>query len=289
MRLTRPGIAYIVITLLIGFAAVNTGNNLLYLIVSALLGFMTVSGVAGWLNIRGLALQVRLPDEIYADQETFAYLVIVNRKRFVPSFLLRVSVEGGGWADFNLVERQADEAGSAAIRFPRRGIVTLGRAVVSSPFPINFFVRSTVLPLDARGVVFPSPLPCAGFSVLPEQAGRGGRESLSPGYEGEVDRISDYTGTEPFRLIHWRLSARHGSLKVKGMTAVADEPIILDPDRLPGSDREERIRCGVWLVNRAIRANRPVGLFVDGRTIAPDTSRAHRLRLLTELALHGIR
>lgn len=94
MRLTRPGIAYIAITLLIGFAAVNTGNNLLYLIVSALLGFMTVSGVAGWINIRGLELQVRLPDEIYAGQETFAYLVIANRKRFVPSFLLRVTVEG---------------------------------------------------------------------------------------------------------------------------------------------------------------------------------------------------
>jgi uncharacterized protein (DUF58 family) len=250
---------------------------------------MTVSGVAGWLNIRGLSLKVRLPDEIYAGQETFASLTIANRKRFFPSFLLRVELEGGGRTDFSVVERLSDDAGTAAVTFPQRGIVALEQALVSSPFPINFFVRSMMLPLEVRGVVFPSPLPCAGLPIAPEQARGGLHESLSRGYEGEVDRISDYTGTEPFRMIHWRLSARHDSLKVKGMTAAAEEPIVLDPDRLPVGDREERLRCGVWLVNRAIRANRPVGLVVAGRIIAPDTSRTHRLRLLTELALHGIR
>ena len=39
------------LTLLLGFAAVNTGNNLLYLLVSALLGFMAVSGILGRLNL----------------------------------------------------------------------------------------------------------------------------------------------------------------------------------------------------------------------------------------------
>ena len=32
----------------------------------------------------------------------------------------------------------------------------------------------------------------------------------SKGFEGDVTKISDYTGTEPLKLVHWRLSAKHG-------------------------------------------------------------------------------
>jgi len=48
-------------TLLLGFAAVNTGNNLLYLLVSALLGFMAVSGVLGKWNLSRLRRGLILP------------------------------------------------------------------------------------------------------------------------------------------------------------------------------------------------------------------------------------
>ena len=43
---TRIGVAYVVTVLLIGIAALNTGNNLLYIIVAAMLAAILVSGVA---------------------------------------------------------------------------------------------------------------------------------------------------------------------------------------------------------------------------------------------------
>jgi hypothetical protein len=46
LRLSKAGASYIALTLLTGFAAVNTGNNLLFLVVSALLAFMAVSGIS---------------------------------------------------------------------------------------------------------------------------------------------------------------------------------------------------------------------------------------------------
>ncbi len=52
-------------TLLLGFAAVNTGNNLLYLLVSALLGFMAVSGILGRWNLARLSLRCLPPDELF--------------------------------------------------------------------------------------------------------------------------------------------------------------------------------------------------------------------------------
>lgn len=249
---------------------------------------MTVSGILGWLNIRGLSLALRLPDEIYDGQETIASLRLENRKRLFPSFLLLVELEGTR-SIFHLVGRNGAETGTVAVTFRGRGLKQLVRAVVRSPFPINFFVRSTALPLDARCIVFPHPKPCAPPDAPADGRSRGVRESRGRGYDGEVEKIVEYTGAEPFKLVHWRLSARHENLKVKEMTALAEEPLVLDISKLPGRSIEEGLACGAWLVNRSIRANRPVGLITGGRIIPPDTSRTHRLKLLAELALHGSR
>lgn len=249
---------------------------------------MTVSGILGWLNIRYLSLALRLPDEIYDGQETYVSLQVENRKRFIPSFLLRVELEGG-CGGFHLVDRTGIETTSLAVTFRGRGRKELSQAVVSSPFPINFFIRSTRLPLDARCVVFPRPEPCGPAAGPSDGRRRGVTESRGRGYEGEMETIAEYTGVEPLKLVHWRLSARHENLKVKQLTAMADVPLMLDLSKLPGRSTEERLSCGAWIVNSSLRANRPVGLISGAKVIGPDTSRSHRLRLLTELALHGSR
>lgn len=256
--------------------------------VSALLGFMTVSGILGWLNIRYLGIDARLPDEIYDGQETYITLRIENRKRFIPSFLLRVAVEGAR-ADFHLVDRRAAEIGTLAMTFTGRGRKEMGRVVVSSPFPINFFIRSTTLPLDVHCIVFPRPRPCGPTTGTSGGRRRGGSENRGRGYEGEMETIAEYTGVEPLKLVHWRLSARHENLKVKQLTSLAEVPLMLDIARFPGQSLDERLSCGAWVVNRSIKANRPVGLIAGAKVIGPGTSRSHRLKLLTELALHGSR
>jgi len=102
-----------------------------------------------------------------------------------------------------------------------------------------------------------------------------------------VLRIRDYTGTEPLKLVHWRISARHEQLKVKELAAGASQPVILDIDQLPGANLEGALCCGAYLVNMFVRRNRPVGLKAGHLLISPDLSRAHRIRLLTELAVYG--
>jgi len=61
---TGVGIIYVVSVLLIGVAALNTGNNLLYVIVAAMLAAILVSGVASAIVLRELELDVRLPADI---------------------------------------------------------------------------------------------------------------------------------------------------------------------------------------------------------------------------------
>lgn len=249
---------------------------------------MTVSGIMGWINIRGLALTVRLSDEIYDGQETYAAVSLENRKRLLPSFLLRAQIDEGAVL-FPLVGRRTTETGTLPLTFRGRGRRAIERAVVSSPFPINFFVRRTALRIDGHGIVFPRPRPCDGVFGRDGRPSRGFRSAGGRGFEGDVEKIADYTGTEPLKLIHWRLSARHENLKVKELASASTDPLMLDLAQLPAQNPEEGLSCLAWLVNRSIRAGRPVGLIAEGRAIAPDTSRSHRLRLLAEIALHGSR
>jgi uncharacterized protein (DUF58 family) len=87
---TGVGIIYVVTVLLIGVAALNTGNNLLYVIVAAMLAAILVSGVASAIVLRDLELDVRLPEQVFAGRTTLAKIVIRNRRRGLPSFSISV-------------------------------------------------------------------------------------------------------------------------------------------------------------------------------------------------------
>ena len=87
---TRAGIVYILIALVIGIAAINTGNNLLYVIVAVLLSAILISGVASALVLRNLELDVHLPEHVFAGRPMLARLLLRNTSGWLPSFSVRV-------------------------------------------------------------------------------------------------------------------------------------------------------------------------------------------------------
>ncbi|HEY6766331.1 MAG TPA: DUF58 domain-containing protein [Candidatus Sulfotelmatobacter sp.] len=89
-EVTREGVVYVLVTLVIGIAALNTGNNLLYIVVSSMLSAILVSGFASAAVLRGLELDVRLPDHLFAGDVGHGRLQLRNPRRFLPSFSIRV-------------------------------------------------------------------------------------------------------------------------------------------------------------------------------------------------------
>ncbi len=83
---TRVGIIYVVTIVLIGIAALNTGNNLLYVIVAAMLAAILVSGIASAVVLRGLELDVHLPDQVFAGRPALAEIVVRNGRQWLPTF-----------------------------------------------------------------------------------------------------------------------------------------------------------------------------------------------------------
>jgi uncharacterized protein (DUF58 family) len=89
-EVTKAGVVYVLVTLVIGIAALNTGNNLLYIVVAAMLAAILVSGVVSALVLRGLELDVRLPEHVFAGRPVVGRIALRNAGRALPSFSIRV-------------------------------------------------------------------------------------------------------------------------------------------------------------------------------------------------------
>ncbi|MCW9049740.1 MAG: DUF58 domain-containing protein [Deltaproteobacteria bacterium] len=276
-------------TLLLGFGAVNTGNNLLYLMVSALLGFMSVSGLLGHWNLKKLQLKLEPPDEIYDGLETLVRVHVINQRHWLPAFLLDLSFndtyqQRGHLA---LLKQQEHKGVAVPVTFIGRGDHRQHRLTVSSTFPINFFIRHRHLDLHQTITVFPCPISCHNRGESDLQPPQGAQDNPLRGYEGDISRIGDYIGGEPLKMIHWKLSARHDSLKIKELSNQQQPPVEINPLALPGHNLELQLSCASYLINDLMRRHQPVGLKLAPQWIAPDLGAAHKIRLLKELARYG--
>ncbi len=282
--MTRAGALFIVLTLLFGFAAVNTGNNLLYLLVSAFLGFMAVSGLLGHLNLQRVVLNARPGQEVYAGLPATLDVFVINRHRWLARFMLRVRVAGES-ALVPVLPAAGQRVVSLPILLPLRGYQKIPEIRLESCFPVNFFIRSQRVPQEDDFLVFPRPV----HASLPgrESAGSPRTDQITgrSGSDGDILGIDDYRSGDPLRAVHWKLSARQDSLKVKKQARLTDASVILDPDDFSGS-LEERLGCCAYLINHYCRLQRAVGLTLLGRTLAPAVGARHKHRLLSELALY---
>ena len=87
---TREGAVYIVLIIVLGIAALNTNNNLLFIIVSAMLGAIGISGVCSWMMMRRMVLEISLPQHVFAKRSVMGRVILRNARRWTPSFSMRV-------------------------------------------------------------------------------------------------------------------------------------------------------------------------------------------------------
>ena len=179
IRFRTAGVVYVALAILLGVVSVNSGNNLLCLVTSLLLGYMLASGVAGWRNVMGAEAWVELPDEIYAGQAFRLVLEVRNRRRFASLHMIEVSVHPvGEWdglqepvrAFFGIVPRGEVASRTVWMTLPRRGRAALALEVASA-YPFDFFVRWGHTPPESGALVFPAPLSERSSSVWADEGG----------------------------------------------------------------------------------------------------------------------
>jgi len=153
---TREGVVYLGLIGVIAIAALNTGNNLLFIILASLLAGILVSGILSYLVITGLELDFVLPDHIFAEQAMISRVTLSNLKWFSPSFSVTVGAQEdkkGRKAPIQAVAprrildrqvyvpyvpRRAQVTQHVEMTFPRRGRYTQEGFRVSTKFPFGF-------------------------------------------------------------------------------------------------------------------------------------------------------
>lgn len=288
IRISKAGWLYIAVTLLLGFGAVNTGNNLIYLIVSVFLSYMALSGFLGRHNLSAVEVRFSLPDEVYAGTEFPLAVTLRNRRRFFPVFLMKVIIEGRELV-FPFVDAGRDETLHISWEFSQRGTYRFEHIRICSVFPFSFFTRCRGLSADYAGIVFARPKRCALFQEASfAQKRMQGEQSLdAAGFDAEAISVRDYVPGDPLKYVHWKATARTGSLKTKELASLVHEPVVVEFERVQIEDLEERISCITGFILHMYRKGTPVGLSCGDRLFKPALSTMHKRAMLRELALYG--
>ncbi|PYM07895.1 MAG: hypothetical protein DMD82_04405 [Candidatus Rokuibacteriota bacterium] len=289
---TREGWWLLFAAVGLGFAAMNTGNNLLYLLVSMLLGLIVVSGILSERSMRGLRISMTMPGEIYAGRPALFGAAVVNRKPWAASYSITLEILGREARPRLLyVPRLA----SGAEHFftwedvlPRRGRQQLAGVRITTRFPFGLFLKAGRAVVGPDVVVYPS----VGAISLERVALLGIGETVSRrGRASDLFNLREYRWGDDPRLIHWRSTAKAATLMVRelGAEATVHTRIILDPTG-PGeaSCLEAGLSEAASLAVHLLRSGASVELVGPGVDVALGSGRPHERRILTALALYEL-
>lgn len=92
VQVPNAGLIFSAVILMVTILSLSSGNNLLYLVLAALLATMIVSVIAARLNLKKLSPSVRYPDHIFAGESVPFEVTLQNNKRFLPTFSLSVDL-----------------------------------------------------------------------------------------------------------------------------------------------------------------------------------------------------
>jgi uncharacterized protein (DUF58 family) len=270
LKFTRLGRWYCGLTLGIGLAAINTGNNLLFLVLGLLLGSIVVSGIISENALLRVSLSRRLPQAATAGEPTLVGLV-ARRSGRLPGFSLELreaggEVEGKGY----LLVLPAGATQEVTYRFTpqRRGLHKFAQLEVSTRSPFGLFEKSRPIDAPDELLVYPRAVP-----PPPVQVRSPGREGDQPrqrvGHGQEVHGLRDHRAGEDVRSIHWKSSARAARL-----VAVEREEerrarvcVELDHRGLSGEPLERAVEQAAALFVRSLDQGAEAALALSGYTL----------------------
>jgi len=279
---------FLLVTFGIGVAAVNTGNNLLYLALSLNLSLILLSGVLSEGTLRKVSLKVRLASEAFAGREAFlAVTGSTGAKRF-PGISLVATLRAG---EDSVIVRFPDIApGTSATRVvpfrtSRRGSFDSIHASVSTRFPFSLFEKSLELSVPAGVLVYPRPSPPAARGEgLPDAAPSG--RPFQAGRVGAFPRgAREHLPADPVRDIHWKATARTGRWMVKEREGEATPVVDLRVEETgPAEAFEARLSEACGAVLELERRAVPFRLRIGGRLCTEAHDPGRRSKALSALA-----
>ncbi len=218
LSFTREGRIIVILSVGVGFAAINTGNNLLYLLLGWLLSFIIASGILSEMTLRKLSVERRPPPRVFAGEPFLMEVVINNGKPNRASFSIEVEdLVGTTPLDkrcyFLKIPAGKSQRTSYRHTFARRGQYTLSGYRIATKFPFALFRKSRDVDAPLEVLVYPTRV--AVPRPPPKSHARGDATANRLGRRGEFFGLREHRAGDDRRDVHWRSSARSGRLMVR--------------------------------------------------------------------------
>jgi len=292
---TRDGWWCLFVIIGLGVAAINTGNNLLYLLVSLLLSLIVVSGVLSEQSMRGLRLEADAPEEIYAGAPALFGAVLSNRKRWLTSYSVTLELLTRG-SPTRFIYLPRLEGGRDRLLtwdeiLPARGRQRLAGVRLTTRFPFGLFLKAGRVMLDREVLVFPAVRPISPEEIL-RLVGAGTSAVRRRGRGHDLYNLRAYRAGDDPRLIHWRSSAKVESLLVREMEAETTEDtrvVLSGRGERDAARLEAALSEAASIAAHLARAGAGVELVGAGLFVPLGRGLGQARRILTELALYDPR
>lgn len=253
-QITWSGAVFSLLIVLVGLGAFASGNNLLFLLLAAMLSTMLISGFVSRLGLAGLELRLLLPEHVFAKRKLPARVQLYNSKRWMPSFSIQLAStdteESPGTIYFPMVPGGGMLDALTTVFFRKRGLYKESQYQFTTRFPFGFTERKVQVKLPREVLVYPSIDPAAGYEEL-MRALEGEMETHFRGRGHDFYRIRPYEHGESSRHVDWRATAHTGELQVREFAREEDHlvEIFLDLQVPLGMEEwfEEVIECVAWL------------------------------------------
>mgnify|MGYP000498166601 CR=1 FL=1 len=304
LYLTTEGWWFIIFTIAIGTAAMNTGVNLLYLILSMMLSSIVISGILSETTFHKISISRSAPYSVFAGERFEVTLQVHNRKALLPSFSLFVEDSPG--AEPILEKTKA----CFALKIPSRSSQTLEYSAVikkrgpfmfngyrvHSGYPFNFFNKHMRLPGTSSTLVYPRLYELNHVEVLSGGERADALRKLHLRAQGEEDfrGLKEFRHGDNPRRIHWPTSARQRKLMVKEFEKQRANRVMVILDTFVSVPSPERLE----VLERAISTAASLITFFERRSyqtgfasftprltrVRPDSGRRHYFALMEVLA-----
>lgn len=261
LRFTREGRVFVFVTFALGFAAVNTGTNLMYLMFGFMLSLIILSGVLSEHVLRKLHVARRFPKRAFVGEPALIEIGVKNEKERLVSY----SVEIEDQAENEKNERRCyylkiapgDEQVATYRRVPqKRGPMRFVTFRIATRFPFSLFEKWREIDQEDELLVYPALLP----TPLPAGTGReeGDQAGVTKGRGTETRELRDYRTDDEMRSIHWKRTASLGRPVVREYEreAALVLAIVLDNARPEDAEAaallEEHISRAAYLAERGL-------------------------------------
>lgn len=289
LRFTRTGGLFTFGVIALGFATLNTGNNLLYLLLGALLGLIVVSGWLSEQAVRGLRIVRRASRGVAGEPLAITYEV-TNTKPQLPSLALEFREVGAPIEAF-LSYVAAGKSGVARtdVIFRRRGVYRLHRFTIATSFPFGLFIKERDISFPGTVVVWPRTDRAVREAMRPATRVRrqgSTQPAASAGGRGDFRSLRPYQLGDDPRDVHWRTSARYAEPVVREYERDASETLwlALELRTQPDDAAEAAVETVAALAARGVARGERVALVTNDVIVDPGSGGGQLERILEALA-----